>query len=277
MVQGFYGTVIAKDNPRKPKQGGMGGSEEMLGMIDAVRGCLKEEIRMDVIANNLANASVAGFKRDRISFQDLLLQQGSVSAEGAGTPGGGKTLVRVQPDFSQGDIYNTGNMLDFAISGKGFFKVATPYGIRYTRKGNFKLNALGNLITQDGYVVLGKGGPINLFDTQDLNKHVTVDERGVITFGGDELDQLDIVSFANDDALVKVGNGLFKKRQGANEDVLPPETKVRQRCLESSNVNVAEEMVQMIHSLRAFESYQKAIKVLDRLDNKATNEVSRLK
>lgn len=243
----------------------------MQGMIEAARGCLKEELRIDVIANNLANASVIGFKKDKVSFQNLLSQQVSGGSNVA-TQAKDTALINIKTDMSQGDVRFTGNMLDIAINGKGFFKVMTPDGIRYTRKGNFTLDAMGNLITTNGYRVLGKGGAINLLDEQ-----VEVDSRGRIIAEGTELDQLDIVSFANQDRLVKVGNTLFAKAPDMTEQPLPPETTIRQGYLEGSNVNIAQEMVQMIHSLRAFESYQRAIKVLDHLDNKATNEVAKVR
>ncbi len=243
----------------------------MQGMIEAVRGCLKEELRIDVIANNLANASVPGFKKDKVSFQNLLLQQASGSSA-KGNQVRNTALVRIKTDMSQGDIRFTGNMLDIAINGKGFFKVMTPDGIRYTRKGNFTLDSLGNLITPDGFQVLGKGGGINLLD-----KQVEIDDRGRIIADGTELGQLDIVTFVNTDGLVKMGDTLFAKGPNITEEPLPPETTIRQGYLEGSNVNIAEEMVQMIHSLRAFESYQRAIKVLDHLDNKVTNEVAKVR
>ena len=243
----------------------------MQGMIEAVRGCVKEELRMDVIANNLANASVPGFKRDRVSFQNLLIQENKkVSPFVNQNPD--TCLITIRPDMSQGDIRFTGNRLDIAISGKGFFKVMTPEGIRYTRKGNFTLDAMGNLVTQDGYQVLGKGGVINLLDTQ-----VEVDNTGRIIANGSEIDQLDIVAFSNEDRLTKAGNGLFMKTTETQEESVPPQTTIRQGYLEGSNVNIAEEMVQMINCLRAFESYQRAIKILDHLDNKVTNEVARLR
>jgi len=243
----------------------------MQGMIEAVRGCLKEELRLDVVANNLANASVVGFKKDKVSFQNLLSQMVGGSRNVA-TQAKDTALINIKTDMSQGDIRFTGNMLDIAINGEGFFKVMTPDGIRYTRKGNFTLDAAGNLITANGYQVLGKGGTINLLDEQ-----VEVDSRGRIIAEGTELGQLDIVSFANQDRLVKVGNTLFAKAPDMTEQPLPPETTIRQGYLEGSNVNVAQEMVQMIHSLRAFESYQRAIKVLDHLDRKVTNEVAKVR
>ncbi len=243
----------------------------MEGMIEAVRGCLKEQVRIDVIANNLANASVPGFKKDRVSFQNMLLQQ-TASNTGAPKQSTNSPLVNIKTDMSEGDIRFTGNMLDVAINGKGFFKIMTPDGIRYTRKGNFALDAQGNLITADGYQVLGKGGAINLLD-----KEVEIDDRGRVIAEGAEIGQLDVVSFADEEGLTKIGDAMFAKGPNMTEEPLPATTTIRQGYLEGSNVNIAQEMVEMIQSLRAFESYQRAIKVLDHLDNKVTNEVGRVR
>ena len=244
------------------------------GMIDAVKGCLKEEMRMDVTSNNLANSTVIGFKKERVSFQDLLDRQenAGVPIEGSGTGPNDSALIQIKTDLSQGDIRITGNSLDFAIYGKGFFRVDTPDGIRYTRKGNFKLDAMGFLVTQGGYQVMGKGGPINISGGE-----IHVDGQGVIESDGSEVGQIDVVDFEDYKTLIKEGNAMYKNDSGDPGVVPPLETKIEQGYVELSNVNVAEEMIQMIHSLRAFESYQKAIQVLDGLNNRAINEVSRLR
>jgi flagellar basal-body rod protein FlgG len=246
----------------------------MYGMLDAVRGCLKEEIRMDVISNNLANATAIGFKKDRISFQDLLSEKSSLLPQGkaprrSSTP---PALVRIETDLSPGVIRHTGNELDLAISGSGFFKVTTPDGIRYTRKGSFSLDGQGNLVTQEGHTVMGKAGPINVG-----NQAVVVDGDGRVFADGSEAGQLDLVEIDRGECLIKEGASLFKITPEGQERPLPQDATVRQGYVEEANVNVAEEMVNMIHAMRAFESYQKAVQVLDRLDNKATNEVGRLR
>ncbi|MBW2610109.1 MAG: flagellar basal-body rod protein FlgF [Deltaproteobacteria bacterium] len=243
------------------------------GMLESSRGCLKEEIRMDIISNNLANSTVIGFKKDRISFKELLNQMRSGSAQ-ANRPGDkpDSSLIYIQTDLSQGDLRATGNSLDLALFGNGFFKVNTPEGIRYTRKGNFVLDAQGALITQDGYMVMGKGGPISINGSD-----ISIDGRGVILIDGGEAGQFDVVDFDNYKDLVKEGNGLFRNRLDDPGKAPPSETMIKQGYLELSNVNVAEEMVQMIHSLRAFESYQKSIKILDGMDNRAVNDVGRLR
>lgn len=244
------------------------------GILDVVRGCLKEEMRMDAISSNLANASVLGFKKDRISFQDVLGR-----AQGPGTSNQrGKSeltapaLIRIETDHSQGDSRLTGNSLDFSIHGKGFFKIQTPEGIRYSRRGNFAVDREGALITQEGYKVLGAGGPISI-----RGSNISVDGRGVVTVDGSETGQIELADFENYGGLVKTGNGLFHQASRAPEVPPPPESRIEQGYVELSNVNVVEEMVGMIHALRAFESYQKTIQVIDGLNQRVVNEVSRLR
>ena len=247
----------------------------MSGMLEAVRACIKEEVRMDVISNNLANAGVIGFKRDRISFQDML--QDAEEANTTTPPDSDGTVtdfsfVRIETDFGEGPTHNTGNTLDLAINGKGFFKVQTPDGVRYTRKGNFTADAQGSLMTQEGNLVLGKGGTITI-----SGKDILIDKTGRILVDGSEVGQLDLIDVSQPEELVKVGDALFQAGEGNEEVPLPMGTVVNQGYLEDSNVNVAEEMGTMIHALRAFESYQKAIQTMDGLDSTATNQIGRLR
>ncbi len=240
------------------------------GMLDAVQGALKEEMRMSVISNNLANANVMGFKKDVISFQDLLKN----AEGGAGHPKKSvdPVLVRIETNISQGDVRFTGNNLDFAIYGEGFFKLDTQDGILYSRKGNFTLDHAGFLTTQEGHMVLGTGGPIEISEGR-----IHVDGEGVITVDGAQIGQIDMVNFENASALVKNGMGCYRNVSDEPEIPVDSDTRVEQGYVELSNVNVAEEMVNMIHCSRAFESYQKAIQVLDGVNNKAINEVGRLR
>ena len=245
------------------------------GMIESARSCLKEEIRMDIIANNLANSNVIGFKSGRISFQQML-----ENAEKADRPvnssdkgDSNRMLINLKTDMSQGDIRRSGNELDLAIFGKGFFKISTPEGFRYTRKGNFTLDSQGGLITHDGNMVMGKGGPINF-----VGDEKTIDEQGFLSVDGTQVDQFDIVDFEDYENLINAGGSVFMHTSPSPaEKPPPPETSIKQGYIELSNVNIAEEMVSMIHSLRAFESYQKAIQALDGLNNRAINEVGRLR
>jgi flagellar basal-body rod protein FlgF len=250
------------------------------GMLEASRGCLKEEIRMDVISNNLANSTGIGFKKDRVSFQKLLNQETTapqqVTEEGINRD---PYLISIDVDMSEGDIQTTGNELDLAITGDGFFKINTQDGIRYTRKGNFTLDSEGNLVTQDGDPVMGKAGAINIpiSEATTGSNVVVIDDQGTISFDEKIIDQLDMVNFDDNKNLVKVEKSLFRNDADNPEVAVSADTTVKQGYIELSNVNVAEEMVNMIHSMRAFESYQKAIKAIDELNDKAINQVGRLR
>ena len=234
------------------------------GMLESARGCLKEELRMDIISNNLANINVIGFKKDRISFQKIL-NQASVTADAPAN-------VTILPDMEQGDLTATGNELDLAMSGKGFFKVNTANGVRYTRKGNFKLDPSGMLITQSGDQVMGKTGPIKI-----AGKNISIDNKGNIQTDMGQIGQLDIVDFDDYKGIVKEGKNLFTNSQNIPETDIPSETTVSQGYTELSNVNAAEEMINMINATRAFESYQKSMRVIDELNNQAINQVGRLR
>jgi len=234
------------------------------GMLESSRGCMKEELRMDVISSNLANINVIGFKKDRISFQKIL-DQAAVTADAPAN-------ITIKPDMEQGDIRATGNDLDFSISGRGFFKIETENGIRYTRKGNFTLDIQGNLITQSGDRVVGKSGPIQI-----TGNNITVDNKGNIQADDGPAGQLAIVDFEDYQGIVKEGKNLFMNRQELPELDIPDETSVSQGYTELSNVNAAEEMVNMIHATRAFESYQKSMRVIDELNDRAINQVGRLR
>ena len=236
------------------------------GIADASRGCLKEEMKMDIISNNLANSGVIGFKKSRISFAESLKKASSANLSE------NPSMVSVNTDLSQGDIKATGNNLDLAIFGDGFFKVDTPDGIRFTRKGNFILDASMTLITQAGHPVMGKSGSITLYGNE-----ISINKQGVISVDGLPSDQLDVVNFESYENLISEGLGLYRNKQDDQGNVITDETSINQGYLELSNVNVAEEMVNMIQSLRAFESYQKSIKILDQMNGKAINDVGRLR
>jgi len=248
------------------------------GMLEASRGCLKEEIRMDVIANNLANSTGIGFKKDRVSFQQYLDQETTTPQE---LTEEGLTrdpyLLTVDVDMSEGDIQTTGNELDLAITGDGFFKINTSEGVRYTRKGNFMLDADGNLVTQEGYPVLGKAGTINIPVSDTSNNTLVIGDQGTISVDETIVGQLDIVKFDDNKSLVKDEKNLFRNDSDKPEVAIDNDTSVKQGYVELSNVNVAEEMVSMIHSMRAFESYQKAMKAIDQMNNEAINQVGRLR
>ena len=203
---------------------------------------------MDVIANNLANLSTPGYKREGVQFEEVLQQM--KPAEGQR---GTQTLSFVKDagvtrDLSGGRLESTGAPFDLALNGSGYFVVQTAQGERYTRNGHFTLNADGIVVTESGDPVLGDGGPIN----------ITTDD-GDISFGADgtisgkqgQLGKLRLVDFANPRGLVKQGDSLYSTSQTAN----PSDTAtVSQGMLESSNVQPVVEISRMIEIMRAYEA-----------------------
>jgi len=220
------------------------------GLYIAASGMLAEQIRQDQIANDLANASTPGYKADRTAqrtFGDLLLAN---SATGA-IVGPQSTAVQVDKivtDFTPALARETGEPLDFAISGEGFFGVQTPNGVRYTRNGQFALDPQNRLVTPQGDPVLDSSGrPIT--GTDGL-----VDPR-----------RLGVFNLTNPR---KEGNSLVAgTAAGAATGA------VRSGALEASGANAARSMVDMIASMRAFEAGQKVIQTIDETLGKAANQV----
>lgn len=225
------------------------------GIYTAASGAIAMEQRLEIIASNLANINTTGFKKDSISFQDFqksLDTSELYSGQYRTTPVDvviGKQYI----DAIQGGVKNTGNPLDVTIVGEGFFVVNTPDGTRYTRAGSFTLSPEGLLVTPQGYTVQGEGGDITIGQGT-----VTIDSKGTISVDGNIVDKL-LTSSIPEDALVRQGNATFSIRQGsAPENVESPN--IRQMCLEESNVDPIAEMVGLINTQRAYESYQKIIR-----------------
>jgi flagellar basal-body rod protein FlgG len=249
------------------------------GLLEAINGSLNEELQLAVITNNLANVGVAGFKKDLLSFATLLRSR--IGGTGAGASAGEivqdqqlyRRTVKVGVDMSQGTLKHTGSVLDLAISGEGFFKIGTPRGIRYTRCGSFTVSEPGVIVTENGHFLLGRGGPISVSGTE-----VFVDREGRVSVDGSMVDTLDLVAFDRPERLEKDGDALF--RQGAvpvTERMPGEETAVQQGYLEEANVTATEEMVKMLKTVRAYESYQKIIRALNDIDRKAINDLGRVK
>lgn len=245
------------------------------GIYTAASGMVAETIRTDVIANNLANASTTGYKKDLAvnkSFGDLLLSklEGKEAPEEIGGVGSGVFVDQVVPTFAFGVFRDTGNTLDLALEGDGFFAVETPNGERYTRDGAFHLDQEGYLVTADGHQVLGENGPINLAGTNF--KSIVINANGQIFVEQNQVASLRVVDFADKKALQKEGNSLWIGN-GAAENA---KAQIRQGTLESSNVNTVTEMVNLITATRAYEISQKMIQTQDSSLDKAVNEVGRV-
>jgi flagellar basal-body rod protein FlgG len=220
------------------------------GLYIAASGMLAESVRQDLIANDLANASTPGYKADRVaerSFGALLLSE--QGGQPIGTLGLGTQVAEQVTDLSPGPTKATGEALDFAVEGEGFFAVQTPAGVRYTRDGQFSVSQRGTLVTARGDDVLGPGGaPIR------VGADGTVDAAavGVTALTG----------------VRKQGDSLFTGTPGGGAAGT-----VRQGALEGSGVDSVRTMVDMIKSLRAFEAGQRVITTIDGTLQKAAGQV----
>lgn len=188
-----------------------------------------------------------------------------------GTTSGGVRFDKIATDFTSGVMTETGNKLDFALQGDGFFKVQTPNGVAYTRDGSFILNANRGLVTNEGYAVLGQNGPIVL-SSNDFE----IGENGDIIVGGQVENSLDIVRIDNKEYLRKQGNNLYRTIDNVQAEEAFFDGQLLSGYLETSNVNTIKEMVNMITAQRSYESNQKVIKAQDELLEKVVNELGRL-
>jgi len=235
------------------------------GMYSALSGNLSALRRLDVIANNLANASTAGFKADQIQFESVL-----AGVKNPSTQDPTLSSERFSTDFSAGGLQKSDNSLDLALDGNGFFVVNTPQGPAYTRQGNFHRSAAGKLVNADGYEVQGQGGAISITGGQ-----VEIAANGTVTSDGAASGVLAQVDFPKPYALTKTGGGLFVPAD-PQATPTPSSAVVRQGYLENSNVKVIVEMARMIETSRYFESCSKAVKSYDDMANKAANDLGKV-
>lgn len=204
---------------------------------------------LDVVANNLANLNTTGFKADGNLFEEFLMP----GAREGGFKGNDGRVSFVQDratwqDFAQGPIQQTGNPLDVAIDGSGFLAIQTPRGERYTRNGALQINAAGELVTSEGYRVLGDGGPI-VFQPQDRN--IVIAKDGSIAVPEGTRGKLKLVNFTNPQQLQKDGASAFAAPVGVRPEAAPT-TRVVQGSIEKSNVRGVLEMTRMIDVTRTY-------------------------
>ena len=242
------------------------------GMYAAVSGNLAAMRRLDVISNNLANVNTPGYKKDKMSFEGLLA--GTVNPPAVPQ---GKTAdpilqkENIYIDYASGPTSQSGNPLDLALDGDGFFAVTTPEGTAYTRQGNFRKSADGTLVTVDGYPVQGSGGSA----IRIQGSHVEIDAKGGVTVDGTQAGAISVLDFEKPYTMTKVGNALFV---AADPQAAPQSGKaqIQQGFLEGSNVESISEMVQLIETNRYFEACAKVIKGFDDMAAKAANELGRV-
>ena len=213
------------------------------GMYSALSGNLARMQGMETISNNLANGNTSGYKRDRLAFESYLGQTGQT------TTGKGLNFTRLQKsftDFTPGNNQHTGNSLDLAIDGEGFFKVKRGNDFLYTRNGVFHLSADGTLLTNSDMEVVGENGQPLTIPADEFS----FDEEGRILTAGGEAGRIGVFTVDDPNTLTKQGGGLFKL-PADRQDHVAENSKVLQGYLESSNVNMMEEMVLMMEALRA--------------------------
>lgn len=233
-----------------------------LGLLESVETLLNQEQRLNQVTNNLANVDTPGFKKETVTFDEMLYQANRYRQRV------GKGL-RINTVHQQGTVQKTDAPFDLAISGEGFFRVQTPNGDRYTRAGNFQRNNEGVLVTANGYPVLGEGGIITI-----TGNKMDVSRDGRLYVDGVQVNRLTVVT-ADPQALKKEGENLFRLEDGAAEEA-SPNFQILQGHLEKSNVNTVTEMTEMIDLYRAYEGQQKMIRAVDDLDDLAVRRVGSL-
>ncbi|MBN1130586.1 MAG: flagellar hook-basal body protein [Chitinispirillaceae bacterium] len=226
--------------------------------------------KQDQIANNLANINSTGYKQSGLflkSYQKYLandLQQPNVNRE--------IKADEVYIDYSEGAPRQTNGPLDVFIKGSGFLTVMTPEGVQYTRNGNLSLDAEGFLVTSDGSKVMSKDGYISV----EREYPIHINEKGELSQRGQIKAILKIVDFDKPYKLLRCGEGRFKPEQPVESERVSAGYVIKQGYLESSNVNVISNMVQMIAAYRNFEADQRALHAQDQTLDKAVNTVGRL-
>ncbi len=247
------------------------------GLYAAASGMIARLSEQDVLADNLANAGTPGFRRASpvvTSFPDVLSLPGRASDSSSVSSGtvpitGGVQLGYCIPDLSPGPMHETGNPLNFAIDGPGFFVALSDVGYIYTRTGNFALNDSRVLVTANGEPVLGANGIIRLPEGKQIHcKH-----DGVISVDGQVVDRLLICSPSDPLTLSRVPGGFA----APNQNLVPLSgPSVRQGYLEDSNVNAIKEMAAMIVAYRVYEANQRALQAQDQTLDKVINDVGRV-
>ena len=206
--------------------------------------------RQEVIATNLANANTFGFKRNITDFERILEQiDGYEESE--------SLRANIAIDFSNGDLEYTGNSLDIAVDGKGFFTIETEEGLRYTRSGQFQLSDGGEIITSSGDLLLSASGPIRI---PRGSSEIRIDINGVVKADDRVVGDLLITNFEQPSLLIPKDKSLFEAPITAIPDTTYTDFKIAQGYLERANVNVVMEMVTMIENMRNYEASSHVMK-----------------
>lgn len=225
---------------------------------------------LDMLANNLANASTGGFKADREFYSTYLASDVEVPSDPM--VGESPVVQKLWTDFSQGTLVATGSNTDVALSGEGFLAVNGPNGPLYTRNGKFRITKAGALVTNEGYTVRLTGG--QTFQSQSASP-LQITPDGQISQDGLPLGQLELVNFSDTGQLTKLPSGYFQ----APSSVTPApatDVQVEQGKIEASNANPAEAAARMVTLLRNFEILQRAVKIGSDMNRQAIEQVAKV-
>ncbi|PCI87779.1 MAG: flagellar basal-body rod protein FlgF [Hyphomicrobiales bacterium] len=246
-------------------------------MNNAIRIGLSQQValkrQMDIVANNLANMNTAGFKLENLILQEYIMPGASMPGHSAGS----NYLSYVSDtglkrDFTTGEMQNTGNPLDVAINGEGWFTLQTPDGNRYSRDGHFSLNQNGQLVNLSGFPVLVDGEPIQ-FEENETNIHIAKD--GTISSSEGVRGAFEISVFENEQLLQKEGGNLFSSPVAPQQ--APPENiTVAQGTIEKSNVDPVVQLTRMIEVQRAYERSANMIKKMSELKTNSINKLAQV-
>lgn len=249
------------------------------GLYTAVSGLVTLESKQANISNNIANANTTGYKSDNLtmkSFDEVLLQNTDKLSNGRnvrqrlGTISLGAEVDTVNTAFTQGILKNTDKQTDFAIEGRGFFLIQRGNDIVYTRDGNFKVGTDGNLMNTSGDRVLGfnknTGAIEPIFVGSDK---ILIDKENNIYVGDRATHTLGTADFEDYNSLEKIGDNYYS----GDNAILNANVSVTQGSLETSNVDVTTEMVDMITTMRSFETNQKIFQMIDETLDKAANQI----
>lgn len=265
------------------------------GLYTAVSGSMAQNLRLETVANNLANVNTPGFKKDSQTFREYLtanekppsvIQVPRVPASIESfydMQGGDKSYVEsvgTYSDFAQGGLKSTGNSMDVAIEGAGFFEVMTPKGVQFSRNGSFSIDGNGTLVTQEGWPVLRRAEPGTPLTERTIRLNTSgrldISEVGEVSVNGESLGQISLVEFTDRQVLRKEGASMYSLKPNMNQQMTPSQnSQLRQGFIETSNVNIVQEMTDMISATRLFESTQKAIQAYDSMADKMVNVVPR--
>jgi flagellar basal-body rod protein FlgG len=240
------------------------------GFYQLASGMMTQNKTLNSIGNNITNVKTQGYKKQTVvstTFGEMLLQRVDEKITPVGTMALGRTTGDTVTIHTQGVMESTGRNLDFAIQGAGFFAVQGQNGLVYTRKGDFNIDADGYLVQQGAGRVMGKKGPIMVG-----TDHFTADERGNIYVGNRLIDGLAVYNFADYNTLTEANSG-FYTASGGGQLI---NANIQWQTLEGSNVDVAEEMTNAIATQRELQSCSQALKMYDKVLEKATTQIGQV-